>query len=113
MRFAGSETPLEAPVFDEVLAMNTDEARVLASYAPDYYSGEPAVTLHQKGQGRVVHFGSFFTPQNVSALLEALAIQDPLVTWANIPADIQASLETPTRFLRETSLHLSPRAAKD
>ena len=51
---------------------------------------KPAVTLHQKGQGRVVHFGSFFTPQNVSALLDALAIEDPLATWADIPAEIQA-----------------------
>ena len=45
MRFAGSETPLEALVFNEVLAVNTDETQVLASYASDYYSGEPAVTL--------------------------------------------------------------------
>jgi beta-galactosidase len=52
------------------------------------------VTVHQKGRGRVVHFGSFFTPQNVSALLDALAIQDPLATWADIPAEIQVTVRS-------------------
>jgi len=48
------------------------------------------VTLHQEGNGRVIHFGSFFTPQNVAALLNALMIEDPLVGWAEIPAEVQA-----------------------
>ena len=62
---------------------------MLASYASDYYAGQPAVTLHQKGKGRVIHFGSFFTPQNVTALLDALAIEDPFAAWADIPAEVQ------------------------
>jgi beta-galactosidase len=47
------------------------------------------VTLHQKGKGRVVHFGSFFTPENVPALLDALGLRDPLAGWADIPAEVQ------------------------
>jgi beta-galactosidase len=90
MRFAHSETFLEAPIFNEVLVGNGDNVSVLASYASDYYAGQPAVTLHQKGQGRVIHFGSFFTSQNVTALLDALAIQDPFAAWAEIPAEVQA-----------------------
>jgi beta-galactosidase len=90
MRFGHSEAYLEAPVFNEVLAETGDNVSVLASYASDYYAGQPAVTLHQKGQGRVIHFGSFFTPQNVTTLLDALAIQDPLASWAEIPAEVQA-----------------------
>ena len=80
---------LEAPVFNEVLAGIGDKVSVLASYASDYYAGRPAVTLHRKGQGRVIHFGCFFTPQNVTALLDALEIQDPFAAWAEIPAEIQ------------------------
>ncbi len=94
MRFGDSGSVLEAPIFNEILAVNAESTQVLASYASDYYSGEPAVTLHQKGRGRVVHFGSFFTPQNVSALLDALAIEDPLAIWADIPAEIQATVRT-------------------
>ena len=90
LRFEPSGTLLEAPVFNEVLAPVAEETRVLASYASDYYAGKPAVTLFQKGRGRVIQFGSFFTPQNVTALLDALAVQDPLASWAEIPAEVQA-----------------------
>jgi beta-galactosidase len=89
IRFGHSDTLLEAPVFNEVLAVTADNVSVLASYASDYYAGQPAVTLHQKGHGRVIHFGSFFTPQNVIALLDALAIEDPFAAWAEIPAEVQ------------------------
>jgi beta-galactosidase len=37
----------------------------------------------------VIHFGSFFTPQNVTALLDTLAIEDPFAEWAEIPAEVQ------------------------
>jgi len=90
IRFTHSNTLLESPVFNEVLTVAADNVSVLASYASDYYAGQPAVTLHQTGRGRVIHFGSFFTPQNATALLDALAIQDPLAAWAEIPADVQA-----------------------
>jgi beta-galactosidase len=91
MRFENSETIVESPIFNEVLAVDSAEANVLAYYTSTYYAGRPAVTLHRKGQGRVVHFGSFFTSENVNALLDVLAIQDPLAEWADIPAEIQAT----------------------
>ena len=89
IRFGHSDTLVEAPVFNEVLAATGDNVSVLASYASDYYAQQPAVTLHQKGKGRVVHFGSFFTPQNLTALLDSLEIEDPFAPWADIPAEIQ------------------------
>jgi beta-galactosidase len=89
IRFGHSDRLYEAPIFNEVLASVGDNLSVLASYEADYYAGQPAVTLHQKGKGRVVHFGSFFTPENVPALLDALGLQDPLAGWADIPAEVQ------------------------
>ena len=94
MRFESSEAIIEAPVFNEVLAPVTDQVGVLASYSSDYYAGQPAVTIRQKGKGQVIHFGSFFTHQNVTALLDALAIRDPLQTWADIPAEVQATVRS-------------------
>ena len=94
MRFDLSDASVEAPIFNEVLAPVTDDVSVLASYVSDYYAGKPAVSLRQKGQGRVVYFGSFFTPQNVTALLDALAIRDPLKAWAEIPAEVQATVRS-------------------
>jgi beta-galactosidase len=92
IRFGNSDTLVEAPVFNEVLVATADNVSVLASYTSDYYAGQPAVTLHHKGQGRVVHFGCFFTAQNVAALLDALSIQDPFWMWADIPAEVQTVL---------------------
>ena len=89
IRFGHSNALHEAPVFNEVLAGTGDNVSVLASYTSDYYAEQPAVTLHQKGEGRVVHFGSFFTLQNLTALLDALAIEDPFALWADIPAEVQ------------------------
>jgi beta-galactosidase len=66
--FGDSGALLDAPIFNEVLSSAGDQVSVLASYTSDYYAGQPAVTLHQKGNGRVIHFGSFFTRQNVEAL---------------------------------------------
>jgi beta-galactosidase len=94
MRFAGSEMPLEAPVFNEVLAVAAKEAHILASYASNYYAGKPAVSLHRKGQGQVIHFGSFFTTKNVTALLDVLGIQDPIADWADIPVDFQVTVRS-------------------
>jgi beta-galactosidase len=94
MRFAHSETRVEAPVFNEVLAVEPKDAHILASYASNYYAGKPAVTLRRKGQGRVIHFGSFFTAQNVTTLLDVLGIQDPMAEWADIPAEIQVTMRS-------------------
>ncbi|MFZ0711000.1 MAG: beta-galactosidase [Terrimicrobiaceae bacterium] len=94
MRWELSDAAIEAPIFNEVLEPETNDVSVLASYASSYYAGRPAVTLRRKGQGRVVQFGSFFTPQNATALLDALAIRDPLKEWAEIPAEVQATVRT-------------------
>ena len=61
MCFAASNGQADAPIFNEVLAPVTEGVQTLASYTSDYYAGKPAVSLRQHGQGRVVHFGSFFT----------------------------------------------------
>ncbi|HEY0791012.1 MAG TPA: beta-galactosidase, partial [Chthoniobacterales bacterium] len=84
MRFHQAESSVAAPTFNEVLAIEGEQAGALAAYASDYYAGQPAVTLNRKGQGRVVHFGTFFNHENVVALLDALEVADPLQAWAEI-----------------------------
>ena len=92
MRFDGSDASVEAPIFNEILTPVTGGVGVLASYLSDYYAGQPAVTLRSMGKGRVVQFGSFFSLENVAALLDTLAIQDPLQAWAEIPPEVQATV---------------------
>ena len=95
--FASMDATVDAPIFNEVLAPLDEEITVLASYRSDYYAGKPAVTLRKHGKGRVVHFGSFFTFENVTALLDALSIEDPLRMWAEIPAELQATVRVSER----------------
>ncbi|MBV8274575.1 MAG: Beta-galactosidase C-terminal domain [Verrucomicrobia bacterium] len=38
----------------------------------------------------MIHFGIFFTPENTCALLDALAIDDPLTSWVEVPTEVDA-----------------------
>ncbi len=92
IRFSDRDVIVEAPVFNEVLFPLTDDVRILASYTLDYYAGKPAVSLRRRGEGRVIQFGCFFTAENVAGLLNTLGVQDPLGAWAEIPAEVQATV---------------------
>jgi beta-galactosidase len=94
LRFEHGGPLVPAPVFNEVLTATDDNVTVLAAYTSDYYAGQPGATLHRKGKGRVVHFGTFFTPENAAVLLDALEVQDPLAAKAEIPAAVQATLRS-------------------
>jgi beta-galactosidase len=106
--FASLGATVDAPTFNEVLAPLHEETTVLASYKSDYYAGKPAVTLRNCGKGRVVHFGSFFTFENVAALLDALSIEDPLRMWAEIPAGLQATVRVSERERLCALLNFTP-----
>ncbi len=90
IEFKDSGAVTEAPIFNEVLAPEGNDATPLANYRSNYYAGKPAVILNRIGKGRVIHFGAFFTHGNTLNLLDALNIQDPLRVWLNIPAGIEA-----------------------
>jgi beta-galactosidase len=91
LHFEHSGAIVPAPIFNEILAATDGNVTTLASYQSDYYAGQPGVTLNRKGAGRIVHFGTFFTPENVVSLLDALEIQDPLIAKAEVSPAIQAT----------------------
>jgi beta-galactosidase len=94
MKFGKKGSPVNAPVFNEVLEPLGDAVKILANYTDDYYAEKPAVTLHRYGQGRVVYFGSFFEEENVSELLDALKVDDPLEEWMEVSRHIHAVTRT-------------------
>ena len=66
-----------APLFNEVL--HADEGtRILGTYQESYYRGEPVLTEHTAGKGKVLYWGSVFEEQAVSVLLELLGIRSPV-----------------------------------
>ncbi|ANY65335.1 hypothetical protein BBD42_01730 [Paenibacillus sp. BIHB 4019] len=86
----GGQSP--AHVFNEILEPAADafgNVEIAATYMDDYYAGQPAVTIRKLGKGKVVYFGTFFTRESTSKLLDSLQIADPLEQWAHIPEAIE------------------------
>jgi beta-galactosidase len=69
-------TPLEAAVFNDILAP-LGNARVLGTYQNNYYAGKPALICNEYGKGRVYYFGAAFSAAAVLVFLEKLGIVNP------------------------------------
>ncbi len=83
---------VEAPVFREVLGLLHGGAKVLARYDSDYYAGEPAVVETAVGGGRVIYFGTYFSPDSINALLDHLQLHDPTADWCEVPKEVEVSI---------------------
>jgi len=80
-----------APTLHEILRPEAEAVEVLARYTgDDYYKGAPAITVRAVGAGRIVYCGTFFTLDNVYALLDALGVQDGFADWGALPAEAEA-----------------------
>lgn len=67
---------LKTPVFNDLLTP-LEGTEVLAGYANSYYTGSAALTEHKTGAGRVLHFGSTFSRENIPGLLEYAGVVSP------------------------------------
>ena len=84
---------LPTGVFNDVLEVMGEDAKVLARYGGSaYYAGEPALVETKAGEGKVLHFGGTFTRELVDALLEYTGIREPFEELAQIPAACEIAL---------------------
>lgn len=67
---------LKTAVFNDLLTP-LEGTEVLAGYANSYYAGSAALTEHKTGAGRVLHFGSTFSRDNIPDLLEYAGVVSP------------------------------------
>ena len=81
----------EAPVFNDVLTP-LEGTKVLARFATGFYAGEPAVTEHGLGKGRVIHCGFAFSRELVKALLAHTGIIEPFAEEICAPENVQVVL---------------------
>lgn len=88
--FLGSK--LEAPVFNDILKVNAPDAKVLGTYQGNYYDGEPALTEHPYGKGRVIYFGSTFTRENAKAFLKYTGTISPYQDMISLPEACELSV---------------------
>ena len=76
--------------------IHTDDARVLGTYASDFYADTPALTVHKYGQGRAYYvaarFGADFHADFARGLCQKLGIKP--VLSAALPEGVTAQLRT-------------------
>ena len=79
---------LETPIFNDILTP-LEGAKVLASYANNYYAGAAALTERQVGKGRVLHLGSTFSRENVRQLLAYTGVLEPFAGLVDAPETVE------------------------
>ena len=67
---------IDAPVFQDILHAH-EGTKVLARHNSSWFKGEPALTEHAVGKGRVLHWGACFSAAAVSKLLACTGVMDP------------------------------------
>jgi len=83
---------VEAGIFNDVLAAQNDDVKILAKYTSNYYEGLPALTETKAGKGKVLHFGGTFTRENTKAFLEYAGILDPFADIMQLPEECEVVL---------------------
>lgn len=79
---------IEMPVFNDILEA-LDGTRILARYGNSYFAGKGAVTERKVGKGKVIHFGSTFSRQNVKCLFDYIGIREPFQTLIEAPETLE------------------------
>lgn len=82
------EGAIEMPVFNDILEP-LEGTEVLAVYGNSYYDGKAAVTENELGKGKVIHFGSTFSRDNLNWLFEYLGIKEPFANVIEAPETLE------------------------
>ncbi len=90
MEWNGSHFP--TGVFSDILEADSDDAKVLAYYDRDYYQGAPALIVRKVGQGRILHFGGTFTPENAEHFLDYAGILSPYKDLIELPQECELAV---------------------
>lgn len=98
---AGSITSTAA--FSDILRVEGAHAEVLATYDGDYYAGAPALVRNTVGAGSALYYGSVFTADTATAIINLLGIASSVGDWLELPPSIELSV----RVHEETSDQLS------
>ena len=80
---------VDTGIFNDILKIDNENAKVLARYASNYYGGKPALVEHVVGNGKVLHFGGTFTRGTVKMLLSYVDIMEPYEKYMEIPVECE------------------------
>ena len=90
MNWDGEE--IETGAFNDVLAVNGPDAKILAAYSGSYYAGKPAVIETAAGKGRVIHFGGVFTRKNLEKFFAYTGILEPFANIVRAPEECEIAV---------------------
>ena len=76
---------LPTGIFSDILNTAGPEAKILAVYEHDFYSGRAALIENPVGKGRVLHFGGTFTRENTAAFLKYTGVAEPFADIIRLP----------------------------
>ena len=79
---------LPAPIFADILHP-AEDTKVLACHNTSYFKGQPALTEHPYGAGRVLHWGAGFSVAAVRKLLSYTGVAEPFQDVAQLPENVE------------------------
>ena len=93
------DTPLDAPVFNDVLETLTPSARVEATYTANYYQGQPALISDGIGTGRAYYFGAAFSEDAATVFLKKLGCISPYENEMTLSPSLELAARGKYRFI--------------
>ncbi len=83
----------EAAVFNDELSPLGD-AKVLGTYANNYYAGVPALIENSYGKGRTLYFGSTFTRETAGMFFDLLGVKEPMKDLVELPKECELCIRS-------------------
>jgi beta-galactosidase len=85
---------LVADAFNDILHVETKDAKVVATYSEDadYYMGKPVLTRRPFGQGAVYYYGAVFNARTAQAMIRQLELVSPLALQLTLPKDVELAI---------------------
>ena len=76
---------LDMPLFNDILDVTRDDARMEATYSANYYAGKPAVVSRAVGAGRIWYYGAALSEASGAAMLKKLGFGEPCGNLLELP----------------------------
>ncbi len=83
---------LECPVFNDILALATPDAKIEATFACNYYAGAPALVSRKVGAGRAYYFGAAFSEASAELFLRKFGLDEPCADMIDLPFECELAV---------------------
>ncbi|MNI56644.1 Beta-galactosidase BgaA [compost metagenome] len=89
IKWSHSDAVTGADAFNDILHVEADTVEVVGTYATDYYTGKPAVTVNRRGTGEVWYYGAVFNEAAAQQVISLLGLSSPAAEWLELPEEVE------------------------